>query len=202
MLAAVIQLSALVTVVMAVMSLPIPTLKSFWRRSSDLLGPVLPASGAAPGSPDRFALVPAITVAIVAAILSIVSYERHPHIPDEVAYLLNAKYFAAGMLYMPAPPVPAAFDVDLMQLTPTQWFSSMPPGWPAILAAGERVNVPWLINPILAGINLILAYTDLREIYPRRTARIALLLLCVSPWYVFMGMNFMTHTLSLTLALA
>lgn len=202
MLAAVIQLSALITVVMAVLSLPITALRSFWRRSANLLGPVLPASGPAPGSPDRFPLLPAITVAIVAAIFSIVSYERHPHIPDEVAYLLNAKYFAAGMLYMPAPPVPAAFDVDLMQLTPTQWFSSMPPGWPAILAAGERVNLPWLINPLLAGINVILAYTFLREIYPRRTARLALLLLCASPWYVFMGMNFMTHTLSLTLALA
>src|SRR5215213_6222963 len=201
-LAAVIQSSALMTVVMAVVSLPIPALKSLGRWSADVLGPVLPESGPTPGSPDRFPLVPAITVAIIAAIFSIVSYERHPHIPDEVAYLLNAKYFAAGMLYMTAPPVPAAFDVDLMQLTPTQWFSPMPPGWPAVLAAGERVNLPWLINPLLAGMNVILAYTFLREIYPRRTARLAVLLLCASPWYVFMGMNFMTHTLSLTLALA
>lgn len=198
MLAAVIQLSALITVVMAVLSLPIPALQGLWRRASDLLGPERPGSGPSPGTPDRFALVPAIIVTIVATILSIVSYERHPHIPDEVAYLLNAKYFAAGMLYMPAPPVPEAFDVDLMQLTPTQWFSSMPPGWPAILAAGARVNLPWLINPVLAGINVILAYLFLREIYPRRTARLALMLLCVSPWYVFMGMNFMTHTFSLT----
>lgn len=136
-----------------------------------------------------------------AATLSVVSYERHPHIPDEVAYLLNARYFAAGMLYMPAPPVPEAFDVDLMQLTDTQWFSSMPPGWPAVLAAGARFDLAWLVNPLLAGINVILAYLFLREMYPRRTARLALVLLCVSPWYVFMGMNFMTHMFSLTAAL-
>lgn len=201
MLATVVQLTALITVIMAVLSLPVPAIQRVWRAAADLLGPELQASGPTPGSPDRFALFPAIAVSIVAAILSIISYERHPHIPDEVAYLLNAKYFAAGMLYMPAPPVPDAFDVDLMQLTPTRWFSSMPPGWPAILAAGARVNLAWLINPVLAGINVILAYAFLREIYARRTARLALLLLCVSPWYVFMGMNFMTHTFSLTSAL-
>jgi len=200
-LATIVQLSALITIVMAALALPSAALHRAWRVAADFLGPELPASGPTPGSPDRFALLPAIIVTIVAAILSIVSYERHPHIPDEVAYLLNAKYFADGMLYMPAPPVPEAFDVDLMQLTPTQWFSSMPPGWPAILAIGARVNLPWLINPILAGIAVILAHAFLRELYPRRTARLALLLLCVSPWYVFMGMNFMTHIFSLTGAL-
>jgi hypothetical protein len=200
-LASLVQASALVTVVMAVLALPVPALQSFWRRSAAVLGPASGDSHPTPGTRDRFALMPAVMVTIVAAILSVVSYERHPHIPDEVAYILNAKYFAAGMLYMPAPPVPAAFDVDLMHLTPTQWFSSMPPGWPAALAIGTRVNLPWLVNPVLAGVNVLLAYLFLREMYSRRIARLSLLLLCVSPWYLFMGMNFMTHTFSLTAAL-
>ncbi|HYN81243.1 MAG TPA: glycosyltransferase family 39 protein [Gemmatimonadaceae bacterium] len=200
-MAALVQVSAFITVVMAVLALPMPALHSFWRRAATVLGADSGDSRPTPEIQDRFALVQAVIVTIVAAILSVVSYERHPHIPDEVAYVLNARYFAAGMLYMPAPPVPAAFDVDLMQLTPTQWFSSMPPGWPAVLAIGSRVNLPWLVNPLLAGINVVVAYAFLREMYQRRTARLALLLLCVSPWYLFMGMNFMTHTFSLTAAL-
>jgi len=200
--ATIIQAAALISVVMAVMSLPVSTMERFWRGANRILGSQPAEAERALGKSDRFALIPAIVVTIVAAILSVASYEGHPHIPDEVAYLLNAKYFAAGMLYMPAPPVPEAFDVDLMQLTSTQWFSSMPPGWPAILAMGARFRLEWLVNPLLAGINVMLAYRFFRDMYPARTARLALLLLCVSPWYLFMGMNFMTHMFSLTMALA
>jgi len=42
----------------------------------------------------------------------------------------------------------------------------------------------------------------LREIYPRRTARITVALFAASPWNLFMAMNFMTHTATLTCALA
>jgi hypothetical protein len=64
------------------------------------------------------------------------------------------------------------------------------------------LGAPWLVNPVLAGINVVLAYAVLRELYSRRTARLAVLLLCVSPWHLFMSMNFMTHTFTLTCALA
>lgn len=199
--ATLIQLIALISVVMAAINLPPNLLESLWRRSVRVLGDEASDPAPVPGKADRFAIVLAIMVSAVSAVLSVVSYERHPHIPDEVAYLLNAKYFAAGMLYMPPPPVPAAFDVDLMQLTATQWFSSMPPGWPAILALGARLDAAWLVNPLLAGVNIILVYLFLRELYPRRIARLSLILLCLSPWYVFMGMNFMSHMFSLTAAL-
>src|SRR3979490_1995849 len=104
-------------------------------------------------------------------------------------------------LSMPAPPVPAAFDMDLMTIEPTRWFSPVQPGWPAVLAVGERLGVPWLVNPLLAGLNVLLPFALVRELYERRTARVAVLLLAVSPWHVFMAMNFMTHTVSLTFAL-
>jgi 4-amino-4-deoxy-L-arabinose transferase-like glycosyltransferase len=70
-----------------------------------------------------------------------------------------------------------------------------------MLALGVVLGVPWLVNPVLASMNVLLSYLLLREIYSRRTARIAVLLLCLSPWFVFMGMNFMAHTFTLTCAL-
>jgi 4-amino-4-deoxy-L-arabinose transferase-like glycosyltransferase len=57
------------------------------------------------------------------------------------------------------------------------------------------------VNPILAGINTLLAFLLLDRLYGRSTARWALLLLAASPWHVFMAMNFMTHTASFTFAL-
>ena len=81
-------------------------------------------------------------------------------------------------------------------------YALTPPGWPAMLAVGMRLGAPWLVNPILGGVNVLLAYLLIWGLYNRHTARLAVLLLAVSPWFVFMAMNFMTHTFSLTCALA
>lgn len=150
---------------------------------------------------DSWVVLVAIWVTIVTAFLALFIYERHPHIADEVIYLYHAKYFANGMLSVPAPPVPEAFSFYMIPHESLRWYSIFPPGWPAVLTLGVLFKVPWLVNPFLAGLNILLIYTLLIEIYPRITARIALLLLCISPWYIFMGMNFMAHTFTLTCAL-
>lgn len=165
------------------------------------IGQPSPYQGAEPGGIDRFALGAAIFTSVVAALLSILSYERHPHVPDEVSYILQARYFAKGMLDMPLPTVPAAFNLDLMTYAPTRWFSPMPPGWPAVLAVGVILGAPWLVNPLLAGVNVLLAYLLVRELCDRRTSRLVVALLAVSPWHLFLAMSFMPHVVMLTCAL-
>ena len=150
---------------------------------------------------DRFALGAACWAMCVAALLAWYSYERHPHIPDEVSYLYQARYFAEGMLTMPAPPAPDAFNLDLMTYESDRWYSPFPPGWPLVLALGFLVGLPWLMNPLLGGLNILLTYSFVQEMYNRRLARIVILLLCTSPWYIFMAMNYMSHMLSLFCAL-
>ncbi len=140
-------------------------------------------------------------VLVVSAVFAWFSYERHPHVPDEVAYLLQARYFADGMLWMPAPPAPLAFNLDLMHYEATRWYTPTPPGWPAVLALGVLAGVPWLVNPVLGAVNVLLAHRVLGSMYDRRTARLATLLLSTSPWFVFMSMNFMTHQATLCLGL-
>ncbi len=146
---------------------------------------------------DRFALLAAGWVVLICALLAVYSYQKHPHVPDEVSYIYQARYFAAGMLDMPAPPVLAAFNLDLMTYEPGRWYSPVPPGWPAVLSLGYIAGVPWLVNPLLNGVCVLLAYLVIGDIYGRRTARWSVLLLATSPWFLFMGMNLMTHTLAL-----
>jgi hypothetical protein len=150
---------------------------------------------------DRFAWLAALWVAAAAAMLAWFVYERHPHLADEVVYLYNARYFAAGSVTMAPPPLVAGFDLDLMDYEPDKWFSAVPLGWPAMLAVGAALHLPWLVNPVLAGLNILLVYLLLGEIYPRRTARLSVLLLCASPWHLFLAMSFMTHTFTMTCAL-
>lgn len=201
-LATAIQLLHLATVLLLVASLParpIATIGTLVDRvfGARPTGPTTPE----PGGPDRFAWTLATAVAVVAAALAILSYQRHPHVPDEVVYLLQARYLAEGLLTMPLPPVPEAFNINLMFEHGGRWFSPVPPGWPFILAVGAKLGAAWLVNPLLGGINILLGYTVLRELYPRRTARLATFLLAVSPWHLFMSMNLMTHTATLTAAL-
>ena len=151
---------------------------------------------------DRTALLGALWVFIISALLSLFVYQRHPHVPDEVLYLFQARYMAQGKLSVPTAPVPVAFSFYLLPHRSDQWYSIFPPGWPAVLALGVKIGIPWLVNPILAGVNILLSYKLVRQLYNRRLARWTVFLLCVSPWFIFMGMNFMSHTLTLTLALA
>jgi hypothetical protein len=150
---------------------------------------------------DRFVIVVAIWIAALAAVLSYFVYQQHPHVPDEVIYLYHARYFADGKLTVPAPLVPEAFRLYMIPYHSANWYSIFPPGWPAILALGVLLGVPWLINPMLGAVNVLLTYILVQEIYDRRVARWSVLLLCISPWHLFMTMNFMAHTFTLTCAL-
>ena len=151
---------------------------------------------------DRTALTAALWTLAVTLVLVVVVYQRIPHVPDEIVYMLQARYFAAGQIALPPPPVPPAFDVDLMYLDDVRWFSPVPPGWPALLAIGAAARIPWIVDPLLAALAVLLTHAVLREIYPPRVARGATVLLAVSPWLLFLGMSFMTHVATLVFALA
>jgi hypothetical protein len=151
---------------------------------------------------DRLVIVGAIWTVLLSAALNWFVYERHPHVPDEVVYVLHAEYLAAGHLTLPSPPVPEAFAVELIHYEVDRWFCPVPPGWPALLAIGAWAGVPWLVNPLFAGVCVLLTFALLRRLYDAPTARLAVLLLCTSPWFIFLAMSFMTHTATLAFALA
>lgn len=184
-----IQTVNVATVVLVVASVPYDRLAATPAAPDDVSG-LDPVAGFAAGA-----------VVLVAALLAVLSYQRHPHVPDEVAYLYHARTFASGALTLPAPPDPDAFHLNLMDFDGDRWFAPTPPGWPLALALGVLLGVPWLVNPVLAGVNVLGISVLVRELYDRRTARWVVLLSACSPWFVFMAMNFMPHTFALTCAL-
>lgn len=198
--AATVHLVALGNLVLAVLAFPREVLERLDRWIDGLLGP-RKANGADPGGADRFALVLAGASFGVAALLNVTVYQRHPHVPDEVVYLLHARYLAAGRLWLDPPPVPAAFDLDLMLLDGGKWYSPVPIGWPLVLAAGVRLGVPFLVNPLLGAGSVLLAYSLFRELADKRSARIGATLVAASPWFVFLNMSYMTHSCTLLFAL-
>ena len=200
--AAFVQLLNLATMILLVAALPTDRKAQSASKLNRWFGPA-DASGATDDiGIGGFAVAGAIWVTAAAAILNAVSYERHPHIHDEVIYLQQARMLASGSLTVPAPPTKAPFDIYLMAFDGDRWYGTPPAGWPAVLSLGVAAGVPSLVNPVLAGLNTIMVAFLVAQLYDRRTARLVVALLCVSPWYVFMAMNYMTHTLSLTCVLA
>jgi hypothetical protein len=149
----------------------------------------------------RFPVWVALWAALVAALASYVVLERVPHIDDSVSNLFQAKYFASGRLTLPAPPDAESFVVDLTVIRDGKWFGYAFPGWPAVLAIGVLAGVPWLVNPVLGGVLILLGHAWVRRRWDRGTANAVVLLLAASSWLIFTSAELMGHALTAVLAL-
>lgn len=201
LLAGFIQLVNLANIILLAIAIPSEKIEWLKEKINGVIGEAKTTEIRKTIFVDRFVLLAALWVFVVAATLNFFIYERHPHVPDEVQYIFQARYMAQGQLTVKAPPVPEAFSLYMIPTDSNRWYSIFPPGWSMVLALGAFVGAMWLVNPLLAGLNILLAYGFFQEIYSRRFARIAVLLLCCSPWNVFMAMNFMSHTFTITCAL-
>jgi hypothetical protein len=148
-------------------------------------------------------LVPATVTLVVSLILSFYAFERMPHVEDEVAYLFQAHTFAGGALTAPLPPEAAAPGLDyyLMEMKDGHWYSATAPGWPAILSLGVLAGVPWLVNPILAALSVMMAHAIASRLSNRDQADLVAMMMGASPWLLAMAASLMTHTLTLALML-
>ncbi len=123
--------------------------------------------------------------------------EGIPHVSDEIAYLFQARVFAAGHLSLPAPALASFFPAEWVVTHQGRWFAIFPPGWPAILAVGQWLGAPWLVNPALTALALVVVHALARELIGREAALGVTLLCAASPFFLFMGASAMSHPAAL-----
>jgi 4-amino-4-deoxy-L-arabinose transferase-like glycosyltransferase len=150
---------------------------------------------------NRWILGLAITAACASAWLSWKTLGAIPHISDEVSYSFQGRMIASGCLYGFPPPVPEAFAVDHILMTQERWCSIYSPGWPLMLAVGWMIRMPWVVNPILLLLSIFGIWRLGRIVYDDRTALLAAVLFCVSPFVLLMSAGFMSHVASLCAAI-
>ncbi|NOE35856.1 glycosyltransferase family 39 protein [Ruegeria sp. HKCCD7318] len=157
--------------------------------------------------PDHMPRIPAAGLAVFAALTSAILawtvFDRVPHVEDELAYLFQARTFAAGALWSPAPPEAAqpALEYYLIDVTGGKWLGVPAQGWAVVLSFGVLVGAPWIINPVLTGIAVWLAHDIVRRTISRERADMVALLMATSPWVLAVGATLMNHALMLVTVL-
>ncbi len=149
-------------------------------------------------------LIPAGVALLAGAALALFGFGQMPHVEDELAYLFQARTLAAGSFTAPAPPdaLRDGLEFYLLDIRDGQWFAVTAPGWPALLAIGVKLGVPWLINPLAAALSVLFGHGIARRIGGRRQADLVALLMCCSPWFLGAAGSLMPHSTMLMLVLA
>lgn len=152
----------------------------------------------------RLERAPPAAIAVGALVLAVLAgqlvLEDIPHVSDEAAYQFQARTLALGRLWLDPPPAGEPFLFLHTMVDGDRWYGIMNPGWPALLALGYLVELPWLVNPLLGALALLAFHRFFRAAgIEEREARLALLLLAISPFLSFMAGSYMAHPANLLL---
>lgn len=132
---------------------------------------------------------------------NVVVLERVPHVTDSIAYLFQARVFAAGFWTAPAPPCVECFLPHFFYSDGQRLISLFQPGWPAVLGLGVATGLEYLVNPLLGALSLWPLYRIARRGFGEAAARLTVSFWVLSPFYVYMTASFMAHPLSALLSL-
>ncbi|MGB2844297.1 MAG: glycosyltransferase family 39 protein, partial [Candidatus Aminicenantaceae bacterium] len=135
----------------------------------------------------------ALFVFIFTNLFSYFIFNHIPRVHDEIDYLFQAKIFKSGRLYVPSPCAKESFDFPHM-VNNGKWYSQYTPGYPFLLLLGLLIQAPWLINPILASLSIILFYLLGKEIYNSKVGILAAFMGTISIWFLLMSSTMMSHT--------
>lgn len=165
----------------------------------------------APGTLDRLAdrhwwpatgAIAALAFALYALVADRIAGRTSVFI-DEIAQTIQARILADGALTAPAPAPLAHFATQHLIYADGRAFSQFPPGGPAAIALGTLAGAEWLVGPVLAALSVLLWSAWLRRTDERpATALLAVALLALAPFTMFMSGTRMNHVGTTTLLLA
>ena len=152
--------------------------------------------------PDRIALIISLIAVAVAYWVAGTTFERIPHIEDEMAYVWQARLLIQEKLTIPSPPQPQSFLVPFVVDYHGQRFGKYPPGWPAMLAIGIAFGLRNWVNPLLAGLGVWLTYRLGKRIFGDTVGLLSASLTVISPFFLMNSSSLLSHPFGLVLSAA
>ena len=144
----------------------------------------------------KFAIAIGALVSVLTACLFFYCYRFACFDVDDVAYLFQARLFASGKLYAPAPPEFNFSPSENINITNGKWYSKYPFGHPLVLSFGVLLGMPWLIPVLLTGLSVFFLFRLVEETYGKRVGLIALALAALSPATTVVGVTFFSEPTS------
>ena len=127
---------------------------------------------------------------------------RAPSDVDDIARLHQARIFLEGRLFVEAPPEPKAFGVYGLLARAGRWFSRYEPGPSLLYALSWKIAGTRSRESLLGGALAAALYALARRAGGEATARVAALLLCLSPFVLGMSGSLQSHPLAALALLA
>ena len=134
-----------------------------------------------------------------ALLIALAVTQRFPPSGDDYSYLYQAKLLASGKLYAEDPlydladPLHHCVQISCMTDDQGRRFSKYPPGWPALLALGALLGVPWLIDPILGAILVFLILRYVEQQMEENLVKVSGLLLTLCFFFCYYAASLRAH---------
>jgi len=147
----------------------------------------------------KLKLLFSLVLLLEALLISFALIQRFPPSGDDYSYLYEAKLLASGKTYAQDPLYdqadPLHYCVATNCITDNQGrrFSKYPPGWPAFLALGALLGVPWLIDPVLGAVLVFLILRYVEQHMGEKLAKVAGLLLTLCLFFCYYAASLRAH---------
>lgn len=124
-----------------------------------------------------------------------------PQPADGIHYVWLAKLISTGRFYMELPEFYEHYQTNFMLMHNGKYASIFLPGFSIVMAPFAALGVPWLLNPILAGVNTYLVGKHALKLRDMTAAFISMLLFVFSSVHIFHGALYFPHHFGLFLVL-
>lgn len=139
---------------------------------------------------------------ILTGVIAGVVLQGFPNSGDEYSYFHQGMTYAEGRLWNDTHPLTEFFQFNHTIQKDNRWIGKYAPGWPLLLAIGSILHCPkWLVNPLLGALSLFILYLLGKRLYDKKTALLAVIMMLVTPFFVFNSASYFAHTSAMLLGL-
>lgn len=124
-----------------------------------------------------------------------------PQPDDGIHYVWLSKLLLQGRVYMELPEFNEHFQCNFITVHDGKFVSVFLPGFSLVMAPFTALGVPWLLNPILAGVNTYLVGKHALKLRDMTAAFTAMMLFVFSSVHIFHGALYFPHHFGLFIVL-
>jgi hypothetical protein len=150
---------------------------------------------------DRVALFISLLAVMLSIWVALGVYEGLAQLEDEYAYLWQARVISHGRIKIPSPPEAGDFFIPFVIDHQGARFGKYPLGWPVVFSFGERLELRWLVNPILGGLAVWLSYRLGKKLIDEKVGLLTAGITALSPLFLTYSGSILSHTWGLVLTL-